>query len=268
VLPPRDAVRIEEMLNYFDYAYALPDDRGQPFRPTVAVYDAPWRKGAEILHIGVKAFDVPRTSRPKLNLVFLVDVSRSMQPPDRLPLLKKAFRLLVDELEAGDRVAIVTYANGTMTRLSPTSGDEKARIIEVLEALGAGGGTNGADGIQRAYDAAAQSFDKEAVNRVILATDGDFNVGITDPRLLEEFVGERRKGGIYLSILGVGRGNFNDALMQRLARAGNGNASYIDSLKEARKVLRREAAAPGRRRCQAPGRVQPVASRGVPADWL
>jgi Ca-activated chloride channel family protein len=243
VLPPRDAVRIEEMLNYFDYAYALPEDRAQPFRPTVAVYDAPWRSGAEILHIGVKAFDAPRASRPRLNLVFLVDVSGSMASEDRLPLLKRAFRLLADELDGRDRVSIVTYANGTETRLAPTSGAERARIREVLDGLTAGGGTNGGDGIQRAYDAAAQSFDKDAVNRVILATDGDFNVGITDPRRLEDFIAARRKDGIYLSVLGVGRGNLNDALMQRLARAGNGNASYIDSLREARKVLRREAAA-------------------------
>jgi Ca-activated chloride channel family protein len=242
-LPPRDAVRIEEMLNYFDYAYALPADREHPFRPTVAIYPSPWRAGAELVHVAVKAFDIPRAMRPKANLVFLIDVSGSMQPPDRLPLLQKVFRVLTEELDARDRVAIVTYAGVSTTRLEPTSGAEKEKILAVIDDLRASGGTNGGDGIQTAYRAAEAFFDKEAVNRIILATDGDFNVGITEPRLLEDFIRDKRRRGIYLSILGVGRDNLNDALMQRLARAGNGNAAYLDSLKEGRKVLRREASA-------------------------
>ena len=236
-LPPGDAVRIEEMVNYFDYTYPLPESRTQPFRPTVAVYQTPWNPDTQIVHIGIKGFDIQRNERPSANLVFLLDVSGSMDEPNKLPLVKKAMRLLVNELDAKDKVSIVVYAGAAGMVLEPTSGADKGKILAALDELSAGGSTAGAEGIRQAYQLARASFIKDGVNRVILATDGDFNVGITDPNQLEDFVARERESGVTLSVLGFGTGNYNDALMQKLAQKGNGNAAYIDTINEARKVL-------------------------------
>jgi Ca-activated chloride channel homolog len=236
-LPPKEAVRIEEMINYFPYQYPLPEDRGAPFQPTVTVLPSPWNPGNKLVHIAIKGYDVPKAERPRVNLVLLIDTSGSMAPEDRLPLLRNAFRMLVDTLRPEDTVGIVTYAGTTRTALEPTRVAEKRKILEAIEGLNAGGGTAGGQGIQEAYRMAEGAFDKAAVNRVILATDGDFNIGITDVGQLKSFIERKRETGIYLSVLGVGRGNYNDALMQALAQNGNGTAAYIDTLNEARKVL-------------------------------
>jgi Ca-activated chloride channel family protein len=236
-LPPADAVRIEEMINYFDYNYALPDTKVQPFRPSVHVVQTPWNPDTQIVHIGIKGFDLPKGERPAANLVFLLDVSGSMDEPNKLPLVKKAMRMLVQELDEKDRVSIVVYAGAAGTVLQPTPGSEKAKILAALDDLTPGGSTAGAEGIRQAYQLARASMDPKGVNRVILATDGDFNVGITDPNQLETFVARERESGVTLSVLGFGSGNYNDALMQTLAQKGNGNAAYIDTINEARKVL-------------------------------
>ena len=236
-LPPAEAVRIEEMVNYFDYNYPLPDNKAQPFRPSVHLVQTPWNPDTQIVHIGIKGFDIARAERPPANLVFLLDVSGSMDEPNKLPLVKKAMRMLVQELDAQDRVSIVVYAGAAGTVLEPTAGSEKAKILAALDELAPGGSTAGAEGIRQAYQLARASFRKDGVNRVILATDGDFNVGITDPNQLEDFVTRERESGVSLSVLGFGMGNYNDALMQKLAQKGNGNASYIDTINEARKVL-------------------------------
>lgn len=236
-LPPADAVRIEEMVNYFDYSYALPENRAQPFRPTVSVYQTPWNPDTQIVHIGIKGFDIQRNERPAANLVFLLDVSGSMDEPNKLPLVKKAMRMLMNELDAKDRVSIVVYAGDAGMVLEPTSGADKGKILAALDDLTPGGSTAGAEGIRQAYQLARANFKKDGVNRVILATDGDFNVGITDPNQLEDFVARERESGITLTCLGFGMGNYNDALMQKLAQKGNGNAAYIDTINEARKVL-------------------------------
>ena len=239
-MPPAAAVRVEEMVNYFPYHYARPADRKQPFAVTTEVMPSPWKADAQLLHIAVRGFELQAAERPPMNVVLLVDVSGSMGPQDRLPLLKQGFRLFAERLRPQDRVAIVTYASGTAVALKPTGGQDKRKILDAIDALGAGGATAGSEGLQRAYALAERNFDRKAVNRVILATDGDFNVGIRDPRELEKFIAEKRKSGVYLSILGVGSGNLNDALTQRLAQSGNGNAAYIDSLLEARKALGEE----------------------------
>jgi Ca-activated chloride channel family protein len=236
-LPPKEAVRVEEMINYFPYSYPLPEDRSAPFRPTVTVVPSPWNPANKLVHIAIRGFDVPKAERPRVNLVLLIDTSGSMAPADRLPLLKNAFRMLVDTLRPDDTVGIVTYAGGTHAALEPTKAAEKRKILEAIERLRAGGSTAGGAGIQEAYRMAEGAFDKTAVNRVILATDGDFNVGITDVGQLKSFIERKRETGVYLSVLGVGRGNYNDALMQALAQNGNGAAAYIDTLNEARKVL-------------------------------
>ena len=241
-LPPAAAVRVEEMVNYFPYDYPAPLLRTRPFRVTTTLMPSPWNAETRLLHIAIRGYDVARASRPRANLVLLIDTSGSMSPNDRLPRLQQGFRLFVAQLRDDDRVAIVTYAGDARVALDPTPGRDRNRILEVIDRLRAEGSTAGGEGLQRAYALAERSFDAEAVNRVILATDGDFNVGITDPRELERFIADKRKTGIYLSILGVGLGNLNDALMQRLAQAGNGNAAYIDSLREARKTLSQELA--------------------------
>jgi Ca-activated chloride channel homolog len=239
-MPPRQAVRVEEMINYFPYAYPRPQNRAQPFVVTTTVTPSPWAIDNQLLHIGIRGYDIARSERPRANVVLLIDTSGSMQPNDRLPLLQQGFRLFVEQLRDDDRLAIVTYAGQARTALDPTGGRDKQKILDVIDSLHASGSTAGGEGLQRAYGLAQRHFDKEAVNRVILATDGDFNVGITDPKELERFIADKRKTGIYLSILGVGEGNLNDALMQRLTQAGNGNAAHIDSLLEARKTLSEE----------------------------
>lgn len=240
-LPARDMVRAEELINYFDYDYALPTDKSQPFAPNIGVMDSPWAAGKKLVHIGIKGYDLPVAARQRSNLVFLIDVSGSMQSTDKLPLLKQSLQTLLLGLQPDDTVAIVTYANGVTTALPPTEVKHKARITEVLQNLSASGGTAGGAGLQTAYRLAEENFDKEAVNRVMLATDGDFNIGISDRSELKNFIEKKRKSGIYLSVLGFGDGNYNDALMQALAQYGNGVAAYIDSLGEAQKVLLHEA---------------------------
>ncbi len=240
-LPQKAAVRVEEMINYFPYAYPGPDGRETPFQPTVTVLPSPWNAANKLVHIAIKGYGLKSADRPRANLVFLVDVSGSMAPADRLPLLKTGFRMLLDNLRPDDTVAIVTYASGSDIRLQPTKVAEKWKIAAAIESLNAGGSTHGAAGITDAYKVAEAHFDKTAVNRVILATDGDWNVGITDRSQLKSFIERKRETGIYLSILGVGMGNHNDALMQTLAQNGNGVAAYIDTLNEARKVLVDEA---------------------------
>ena len=241
-MPPSDAVRVEEMVNYFDYSYPGPEQRDTPFRATYAVYPTPWNADTKILHIGIKGFDLPKAARPPANLVFLIDTSGSMDEPNKLPLLKSAFHLLVDQLGEKDRVAMVAYAGSAGVVLEPTSGADKAKIMAALDRLQAGGSTAGGEGIRMAYKLAEDTFIKDGVNRVLLATDGDFNVGITDPSALESFVIGERDKGVELSCLGFGNDNYNDAMMQKIAQAGNGNASFIDTINEARKVFVSEIA--------------------------
>lgn len=240
-LPQKNAVRIEEMINYFDYDYPHPEDRKEPFRASVTVFPTPWNGHTKLLHIGIQGFDAVLEKRPRANLVFLLDVSGSMDMPDKLPLLKNSFRMLVETLGPEDTVAIVVYAGAAGTVLEPTPVKQKHLILAALDRLRSGGSTAGGEGIRKAYALAQANYDPEAVNRVILATDGDFNVGIRDPEELKGFVERRRESGIFLSVLGFGQGNLNDALMQKLAQNGNGNAAYIDTLNEARKVLVEEA---------------------------
>jgi Ca-activated chloride channel family protein len=236
-LPPEDAVRVEEMINYFDYRYATPEDRCKPFRVSTELAPAPWNEQAWLLRIGIKGYEVAASERPPANLVFLIDVSGSMQSPDKLPLLKNAFRLLTDQLTARDRVSIVVYAGSSGVVLEPTPGDQKYKIREALDRLEAGGSTNGAEGIERAYQLAHASRLKDGINRVVLATDGDFNVGVVNFEALVDMAERERASGTALTTLGFGTGNYNDQLLERLADAGNGNHAYIDTLSEARKVL-------------------------------
>jgi len=236
--PPRDAVRVEEMINYFDYGYARPASASEPFRPFVAVTPSPWSKDRQILQIGLQGYEAPRAAQPPLNLVFLIDTSGSMESEDRLPLARKAMNLLIDQLGPQDRVAMVAYAGSAGAVLAPTSGREKLKMRCALGALSAGGSTAGGEGLALAYGLARQNFDPKAVNRVILMTDGDFNVGVADPVKLKDFVAEKRKSGVYLSVYGFGRGNYNDVMMQTLAQNGNGTAGYLDTLSEARKAFR------------------------------
>jgi Ca-activated chloride channel homolog len=236
-LPQADSVRIEEMINYFDYEYPLPKDKSVPFKPTVAVFPTPWNPDTKLLHIGIKGYDIIPDKKPRANLVFLIDVSGSMESQDKLPLLKNSLRMLVDTLAPDDTVAIAVYAGAAGTVLERTKVSEKSKILAAIDQLHAGGSTAGGEGIHLAYSLAEAGMDPQGVNRVILATDGDFNVGITDTDVLQDFVERKRKSGIYLSVLGFGQGNYNDALMQKLAQNGNGNAAYIDNLNEARKVL-------------------------------
>jgi len=231
-------VRVEELINYFDYGYAPPADRTNPFSTYVALAPSPWSAQKQILHIGIQGFDLPRAEAPPLNLVFLVDTSGSMWGPDRLPLAQKSLNLLVDQMRPQDRVSIVAYAGSAGAVLEPTDGRSKLKVRCALGALQAGGSTAGGQGLKLAYDLARQNFDTRAVNRVILVTDGDFNVGIADPARLKDFVTDQRKTGVYLSVYGFGRGNYNDAMMQALAQNGNGTAAYVDSLQEARKLFR------------------------------
>ncbi len=240
-LPQKNAVRIEEMINYFDYDYPVPADKTVPFQPTVAVYPTPWNPKTKLLHIGIKGYDIVSAKKPRSNLVFLIDVSGSMSAQDKLPLLRNSFRMFVNSLDEEDTVAIIVYAGAAGTVLEPTKVKEKGKILAALDQLQAGGSTAGGEGIRRAYELAEANFKKDGLNRVILATDGDFNVGITNSEELKSFIERKRETGIFLSVLGFGQGNYNDALMQDLAQNGNGNAAYLDTLNEARKVLVDEA---------------------------
>ncbi len=236
-LPPKDAVRIEELINYFDYDYPIPASKDVPFATHVNVVPAPWAEGKQLMHVGIKGYDLDRTEQPPLNLTLLVDVSGSMNHEDKLPLAKKALKLLIDKMDEDDHISVVVYAGAAGTVLEPTKGSEKSKIFAALDNLSAGGSTAGGEGLRLAYSLAEQNYDAASVNRVMLLTDGDFNVGVTSDERLEDFVARKRESGVYLSVLGFGRGNYNDAMMQKIAQAGNGMASYIDTLNEARKVL-------------------------------
>ena len=243
VRPPPDAVRAEEFINYFRYGHPAPATREVPFRVSTEIAPSPWDPRRHLLMVGIKGYDVPKPELPPANLVFLVDTSGSMHSDDKLPLLRKAFATLVEQLRAQDRVSIVAYAGSAGLVLPPTPGDRKGEILAALERLQAGGSTNGGAGIQLAYAMARQGFVEGGANRVILATDGDFNVGTVDRGSLEALVADQRRSGIALTTLGFGTGNYNDAMAERLADAGDRNHAYIDSLLEARKVLVEEMSA-------------------------
>ncbi len=237
-LPPPGAVRIEEMINYFSYAY--PEPKNGPLGITTELGPCPWRPENQLLRIGLKAKDLEAREVPPANLVFLVDVSGSMNQPNKLPLLQQSMAMLVDQLSARDRIAIVVYAGTDRVVLPPTAGDKSAEIKAAIMALTAGGSTHASSGIATAYKLARQSFMPGANNRIILASDGDFNVGVTSRDELERLVARERESGVYLTVLGFGMGNYRDDTMEILADKGNGNYSYIDSLVEARKVLVKE----------------------------
>lgn len=234
--PPPGAVRIEELINYFPYNYPQPKGDA-PFSVNLETAQCPWQPEHRLVRIGLKGREIANAERPASNLVFLLDVSGSMDEENKLPLLKKSMRLLVEKLGENDKIAIVVYAGSTGIALPPTRGDQKERIFQALDSLKAGGSTNGAGGIQLAYKTATKSFIPEGTNRVILATDGDFNVGISSESELVKLIEEQRKSGVFLSVLGFGEGNLKDSMMKKLSSHGNGNYAYIDSLREGRKVL-------------------------------
>ncbi|MCK6682686.1 MAG: VWA domain-containing protein [Thermoanaerobaculia bacterium] len=234
--PPADAVRIEELVNYFTYSYPQPE-AGQPFSLTTELSACPWNPEHHLLLVGLQGKELPVASLPPMNLVFLIDSSGSMQSPDKLPLLKEAFKLLVRQMRREDSIAIVAYAGSAGLILPPTSGIEKETITEAIESLSAGGSTAGGEGIRLAYKVAREAFRSGGNNRVILATDGDFNVGVSSTAELERLIEEKREERIFLSVLGFGTGNYKDSKMEKLADKGNGNYAYVDSIKEAEKVL-------------------------------
>jgi len=236
-IPPTDAVRVEEFINYFSYDYPKPTKDGHPFSVTTEVGPSPWSSDRYLMQIGLQGYEVPEADRPPVNLVFLIDVSGSMNTVNKLPLLKKSFKFLINKLRPEDYVSMVVYAGASGVVLPPTAGSEKATILYALNQLKAGGSTNGASGIRLAYQTAMENYRKDASNLVLLATDGDFNVGTTNFHQLIDLIKEKRKSGIAISTLGFGSGNYNDHLAEQIADAGNGSASYIDSLQEARKVL-------------------------------
>ncbi|WP_052551041.1 vWA domain-containing protein [Enhygromyxa salina] len=242
-LPPPNAVRTEELVNYFDYDYAMPSGDGAPFSVTTEVGPSPWSAEHRLVHVGIQGY-VPAVEQvPPRNLVFLIDVSGSMQNADKLPLIKHGLASLAAELGAEDRVSIVVYAGAAGAVLPPTSGAKSTTILAALDRLTSGGGTNGAEGIELAYELAERSFIKGGINRVILASDGDFNVGLSDHDALVRLVERKRESGVFLSVLGVGTGNLNDHMMEQIADKGNGNYAYIDGMAEARKVLVDESGA-------------------------
>lgn len=237
-MPPVDAVRVEEMVNYFGYRYTPPPAAApHPFGVDVQLAASPWGKDRGLMRIAIQGKDVAKTTLPPANLVFLVDVSGSMSPADRLPLVKSALRLLTQQLRPIDRVSLVSYASGVRVVLPPTAGDQKDTIYQAIDGLVASGGTYGEAGIRLAYAQARASFINEGINRVLLATDGDVNVGVTDPNELKRLIETERKAGVSLTALGVGDSNYNEALMKKLADAGDGSYHYLDSLQEAHKVL-------------------------------
>lgn len=236
-LPPRAAVRIEEMINYFPYDYPSPKAGEAPFQPTVTVIPTPWNEGTELVHIAIQGRAAATQNRPPLNLVFLIDTSGSMNEANKLPLLKQSLALMLPRLNEDDQVSIVTYAGSAGQVLAPTAASERETILAALDDLRAGGSTAGQAGLQQAYSVAETMAQDGEVTRVILATDGDFNVGLSDPKALRDYIADKRDSGTYLSVMGFGRGNLDDATMQALAQNGNGQASYIDTLSEAQKVL-------------------------------
>ncbi len=243
VLPQKDAVRVEEMINYFDYAWPAAESRKTPFEPTVVVSDSPWGKGRKLVHIGIKGYELDREDAPDANLVLLLDVSGSMNAANKLPLVVRSMEMLLDSLKPTDTVGIVVYAGAAGAVLEPTPVRNKERIVEALRSLTPGGSTAGAAGITLAYQFAERNFRKGGVNRILLATDGDFNVGTSGTEALKSLVEREREKGVYLSVLGFGQGNYRDELAQALAQNGNGVAAYIDTENEARKVLVQQASA-------------------------
>jgi len=235
-IPPAGAVRIEEMINYFDYDYPQPVN-DQPFTVNTEIADCPWNPEHQLVHIGLQGKEIPVDNLPASNMVFLVDVSGSMDEPNKLPLVKASMKLLVDQLREQDKMAIVVYAGSAGLVLPSTSGADKARIKEAIDNLEAGGSTAGGEGIKLAYQIARENFLKQGNNRILLATDGDFNVGASSDDELVQLIEQERKSGVFLSVLGYGMGNYKDNKMQQLADKGNGNHSYIDHIREARKVL-------------------------------
>jgi Ca-activated chloride channel family protein len=236
-LPPPEAVRVEEMVNYFPYAYPAPAAGEAPFRPTVTAMPTPWNSGTRLVHIALQGRMPALEDRPPLNLVFLIDTSGSMDEPNKLPLLKQSLTLMLGQLRAEDQVAIVAYAGSAGQVLAPTAAGNRAEILAALDRLQAGGSTAGAEGLALAYQVAEGMAGEGEVSRVLLATDGDFNVGIDDPEGLTAYIARKRESGVFLSVLGFGRGNLDDATMQALAQNGNGQAAYIDTLQEAQKSL-------------------------------
>ena len=237
-IPPKDAVRIEEMVNYFDYDYPAPEEgSASPLRLSPELAPAPWNPNHLLLRIGLQAKKIDLAKAPPSNIVFLIDVSGSMDEENKLPLLKSSFKMLLGQLRPDDKIAIVTYANGTKVALPSTSVKDKEKIIKVLDNLYASGGTSGGRGIQLAYEQAQKSFIKNGNNRIILATDGDFNIGINNTTDLEKFIEKQRESGIYMSVLGFGMGNYRDDMAETIADKGNGNYAYIDNITEAKKVL-------------------------------
>jgi Ca-activated chloride channel family protein len=235
--PPADAVRVEELINYFDYGYDRPASATQPFAVTTVVAASPWAPGRQIVHIGLQGYELPEAERRPLNLTFLVDVSGSMGSPDKLAMAQKAMNLIIDRLRPQDTAAVTFYAEGAGTRLAPTPGDQKLKLRCAVASLYASGGTAGATGMTNAYQQAEASFARDRVNRILMFTDGDFNVGVTDNMRLEDYVAAKRETGVYLSVYGFGRGNYQDARMQTIAQAGNGTAAYVDDLDEARRLF-------------------------------
>ncbi|MCB1800239.1 MAG: VWA domain-containing protein [Gammaproteobacteria bacterium] len=240
-MPPQNAVRVEELINYFRYTDPAPHTSDVPFRVSTAMAPTPWNGDTQLLRIGLKAWEMPQAELPASNLVFLIDVSGSMNSADKLPLLKRSIKLLTRRLNRDDRVSLVVYAGAAGVVLEPTPGDRQATIEAALDELSAGGSTHGSAGIALAYAKARESFISGGINRVILATDGDFNVGTVDQEALLDLVERERKAGVALTTLGFGRGNFNESLMEQLADHGNGNYAYIDTLLEAHKVLVEQA---------------------------
>lgn len=236
-LPQHNAVRVEELINYFTYQYPIPESADTPFSLYTEVGPSPWHADRHLLHVGIQGYQPPAESLPPANLVFLIDVSGSMRSPDKLELLKSSLKLLVRQLDHQDRLSIAVYAGAAGTVLEPTRGSQQAKIFSAIDQLAAGGSTNGGAGIHLAYALAQQNLQADGINRVILATDGDFNVGTTSQQALKDLIAEKRQSGVALTVLGFGSGNYNDALMQELSQIGNGNAAYIDTLNEARKVL-------------------------------
>ena len=238
-LPPKDAVRIEEIVNYFPYNYPLPTG-GYPFAVHTQTVDSPWQPEARLIKIGIQAQDLAKKELPPANLIFLVDISGSMNSPEKLPLVKKTLRILTEQLRPQDKVTLITYADGEALVLPPTSGRNKDEILRAINKLQAGGSTAGESALKMAYEQAQKAYVKNGINRILLATDGDFNVGVSSTDALKSMVAEKRKSGISLTTLGFGTGNYNEDMMEQIADAGDGNYSYIDNEKEAKKVLQHQ----------------------------
>ncbi|MDM1247003.1 VWA domain-containing protein [Acinetobacter sp. R933-2] len=238
-LPPVDAVRVEEMINYFNYHYPQPTGQ-HPFSVNTETVDSPWQANAKVIRIGIQAKNIDQKQLPPANLVFLVDVSGSMDEEKKLPLVKKTLTILTEQLRPQDKVTLITYSGHEEVVLEPTSGNEKSKILNAINDLSASGSTSGESAIQMAYKEAQKSFIQNGINRILIATDGDFNVGITDFDTLKNMIAEKRKTGISFTTLGFGRGNYDEQLMEQLADAGDGNYSYIDNENEAKKVLKQQ----------------------------